>query len=124
MSKVSAGLAIFVSSLGLLGLAAYSAESRRKEISIRKVLGATAGRIVSLFSRELLKWVLLANVLAWPIAYWAMGIWLNGFAYRIGLDVRFFLLAAAGAITIAFLVVGGQTLRSSLAPPAPSLRRE
>jgi len=124
MSTVSAGLAILVSSLGLLGLAAYSAESRRKEISIRKVLGATAGRIVSLFSRELSKWVLLANVLAWPIAYWAMGAWLGGFAYRIGLEARFFLLAAAGALGIALIVVGGQTLHAALAPPAPSLRRE
>ncbi|MDH4196936.1 MAG: ABC transporter permease, partial [Candidatus Aminicenantes bacterium] len=114
MSTVSTGLAILVSSLGLLGLAAYSAESRRKEISIRKVLGATAGRIVSLFSRELLKWVLLANLLAWPIAYWAMGAWLSGFAYRIGLEARFFLIAAAGALAIALLVVGGQTLRAAM----------
>jgi putative ABC transport system permease protein len=124
MSKVSTGLAILVSSLGLLGLAAYSAESRRKEISIRKVLGATAGRIVSLFSRELLKWVVLANLLAWPIAYWALGAWLNGFAYRIGLEARLFLLAAVGALAISLLVVAGQTLRAALAPPASSLRRE
>ncbi len=124
MSTVSASLAILVSSLGLLGLAAYSAENRRKEISIRKVLGATTERIISLFCRELLKWILLANLLAWPIAYWAMGAWLSGFAYRIGLEARFFLLAAAGALGIALLVVGGQTLRAALAPPASSLRRE
>jgi putative ABC transport system permease protein len=123
MSTISAGLAILISGLGLLGLAAYSAETRKKEIAIRKVLGATAERIVSLFSRELLRWVLLANLLAWPIAYWAMGTWLNGFAYRIGLEARFFLSAATNALVIALIVIVGQTLRAALSPPGPSLRR-
>lgn len=124
MSRVSTALAVLVSSLGLLGLAAYSAESRRREIGIRKVLGATAGRIATLFSRELLKWVVIANLLAWPIAYWALGAWLRGFAYRIGLDAWFFVTAALTAMAIALLVVAGQTIKAALAQPAASLRRQ
>lgn len=87
------GLAILLGCMGLFGLAAYSTQRRSKEIGIRKVLGASAPGIFMLLSRGLSKWVLLANIIAWPVAYYFMNRWLQNFAYRVGLNVWVFLLS-------------------------------
>jgi putative ABC transport system permease protein len=119
-----AGLAVFIAGLGLLGLAAFSVERRTKEIGIRKVLGASAPHLAFRLGREFLGLVLIANVIALPIAYFAMSHWLQEFAYRIGLTAWPFLLAAGGALLFAFLTVSTQTLRAASADPVETLRYE
>jgi len=120
------GLAVFIGCLGLLGLAAYSAERRTKEIGIRKVLGASPPQIVMLLSKEFSRWVLAANMIAWPVAYLAMHFWLNGFAYRINLNhqLGFFVLAGTSAFGIALLTVGFQAVKAALADPVRALKYE
>jgi putative ABC transport system permease protein len=117
---------VFIGCLGLLGLAAYSAERRTKEIGIRKVLGASPPQIVMLLSNEFSRWVLAANLIAWPVAYLAMHFWLNGFAYRISLNHQlvFFVLAGASALGIALLTVGFQAVKAALADPVRALKYE
>lgn len=117
-------LAIFISCLGLFGLAAFTAERRTKEIGIRKVLGASVAGIVALLSKDFLKLVLIALVIATPLAYYFMENWLADFAYRIDMHWWIFVLAGALAITIAFLTVGFQSLRAAFANPVDSLRNE
>jgi len=117
-------IAITIAGLGLFGLAAFSAEQRTKEVGVRKVLGATVPGIASLLSRELVKLVLLANVLAWPVAYFAMNKWLQNFAYRISIEWWVFLLAGGLALLIALLTVSTQAIRAALANPVESLRYE
>jgi putative ABC transport system permease protein len=120
------GLAIFIGCLGLLGLAAYSAERRTKEIGIRKVLGASSPQIVMILSKEFSRWVLVASLIAWPIAYIAMHSWLKGFAYRISINnyLVLFVLAGAVALGIALLTVGFLAARAALADPVRALRYE
>jgi putative ABC transport system permease protein len=118
------GLAIFIACLGLFGLAAYSAEQRTKEIGIRKVLGASVASIIKVLSIDFLKLVLLANVLAWPIAYVAMAKWLEDFAFKTSVGVGIFPLAAAVALMIAFLTVGFQAVKAALSNPVETLRYE
>jgi len=120
------GLAVFIGCLGLLGLAAYAAERRTKEIGVRKVLGATSPRIVMLLSKEFSRWVLAANLIAWPVAYGAMHYWLKGFAYRINLNQQlvFFVLAGAAALGIALLTVGFQAVKAALLDPVKALKYE
>jgi putative ABC transport system permease protein len=119
-------LAVFIGCLGLLGLAAYSAERRTKEIGIRKVLGASSPQIVMILSKEFSRWVLIASLIAWPIAYTAMNLWLNGFAYRINLNNQLilFVVAGAAALGIAFLTVGFLAVKAALADPVRALRYE
>jgi putative ABC transport system permease protein len=117
-------VAVVIACLGLLGLAAFSVERRTKEIGIRKVLGASAPRLALRLGREFLGLVLIANLIAWPIAYYAMSRWLQDFAYRIGLSAWPFLLAAAGALVVAFVTVGTQTFRATAADPVETLRYE
>jgi putative ABC transport system permease protein len=117
-------LAILISCLGLFGLASFMAEQRTKEIGIRKVLGATVSNILLLLSKEFTKWVLIANLIAWPVAYFAMRQWLQGYAYRINIAVWSFVLAAVLALTIALLTVSYQALRAATANPADALRYE
>jgi putative ABC transport system permease protein len=117
-------LAIFISCLGLFGLASYMAEQRTKEIGIRKVLGATVTNILLLLSKEFAKWVLIANIIAWPVAYFAMNKWLQGYAYRINIAVWSFVLAAALALAIALFTVSYQAVRAATANPADALRYE
>ena len=119
-----AGFAIFIACLGLLGLAAFAVERRTKEIGIRKVLGASSPRLAARLSREFTGLVLLANIIAWPVAYYAMSRWLRQFAYRIDLGFGPFVLAAAGALLVALLTVGTQTLRAAAMNPVESLRYE
>jgi len=120
------GLAVFIGCLGLLGLAAYSAERRTKEIGIRKVLGASSPQIVMILSKEFSRLVLVASLIAWPTAYIAMYSWLKGFAYRISLNNQlvFFVLAGAAALGIALMTVGFLAVRAALADPVRALRYE
>jgi putative ABC transport system permease protein len=117
-------LSILISCLGLFGLAAFMAEKRTKEIGIRKVLGASAYNITVLFSRNFVQLVALANVLAWPIAYFAMKRWLQNFAYRIDLQLEIFILSGMGTLLVAFLTVSYQSIKAASANPADSLRYE
>lgn len=117
-------VAIFIACIGLLGLAVYSAESRTKEIGIRKVLGASVPQIVYILSSEFTRWVLAANIIAWPLAYYAMNRWLQGFAYRIHIGISTFILAAIIAFSIALLTVSFQSIKSALTDPVEALRYE
>lgn len=117
-------LSIFISCLGLLGLAAFMAEQRTKEIGIRRVLGASSSGIVYLLSKEFVRWVLTSNLLAWPIAYFAMNKWLQNFAYRTGLGIWMFFLAMFLASIIALLTVISQSIRTAIANPTDALRYE
>jgi putative ABC transport system permease protein len=118
------GLGIFIAALGLLGLATYATEQRTKEIGIRKVLGANVPSIVSLLSKEFVKLVVIANLVAWPVAYFAMQRWLENFAYRIELGFGTFFLAAALALLIALLTVSYNAIKAALSNPVESLRYE
>lgn len=117
-------LAIFISCLGLLGLAAFAAESRSKEIGVRKVLGASVAGIVGLLSKEFLLLVLLAFAVASPVAWYFMGQWLQDFAYRTAMPWWAFVAAGAVALVVAFLTVSYQSMRAALADPVRSLRSE
>lgn len=117
-------LAIFIACLGLFGLALYTAEQSIKEIGIRKVLGASVSSIVVLFSKEFSKWVLLANIIGWPVAYFAMTKWLANFAYRTSLNLWTFLLAGALALFIALLTVSYHSIKAAVADPVKALRYE
>jgi putative ABC transport system permease protein len=117
-------LAIFISCLGLFGLASFMAEQRTKEIGIRKVLGATVSSVTLLLSKEYTKWLLLANIIAWPMAYFAMHKWLEGFAYRVGVSVFTFVLAGSLTLFIALLTVSYQAIKASVANPVEALRHE
>ena len=119
-----AGLAIFIACLGLIGLASFTAEQKTKEVGIRKVLGASAAGIMALFSKEFIKWVVLANLLAWPVGFLAMRTWLQQFAYRTSLTIPMFLGAGLSALLLAAVVVGVQTYRTANANPADSIRYE
>jgi putative ABC transport system permease protein len=117
-------LGLFIACLGLLGLASFTAESRTKEIGIRKVCGASVAGIVVMLSKQFTKWVLLANGIAWPVAYFAMNKWLQNFAYRIKIDIMTFILSGLLVLGIALLTVSFQSFKAALANPAESLRYE
>jgi putative ABC transport system permease protein len=117
-------LAIFVSCLGLVGLAAFVTEQRTKEIGVRKVLGADLVNVVWLLTRQFVKWVIVATLIAWPLGYWVMNRWLEGFAFRTGLSVWIFLVSGLAAMGIAVMSVGSQVLKAALANPAESLKYE
>jgi len=118
------GMAIAISCLGLFGLAAFSAEQRKKEIAIRKVLGASVGGLASLLSQDFLRLVAIALVIAIPIAWWAMHQWLKGFAYRVALSWWMFALSGVLAVLIALITVSFQAIRAAVANPVRSLRSE
>jgi putative ABC transport system permease protein len=117
-------LAIFVSCLGLFGLAAFVTEQRTKEIGVRKVLGARLANILWLLTGQFVKWVVVANLIAWPVGYLVMNRWLQGFAYRTSLSVGIFLLSALAAVLIAVVTVSSQVIRAALANPSASLKYE
>jgi putative ABC transport system permease protein len=117
-------LALVISCLGLFGLAAFVTENRQKEVGIRKVLGATVSNVVLLLSKEFALLVFLANLIAWPLAWYAMNRWLQGFAYRIETDWWLFALAGGSALLIALLTVSAQAIKAALANPAEALRYE
>ena len=122
--QIFASLLIFISCLGLFGLAVFAAERRTKEIGIRKVLGASVAGLVTLLSKDFIKLVFIAFVIATPIAYYFMDQWLQDFAYRIELQWWVFALAGLAAVGIALLTVSGQSVRAALANPVESLRSE
>ncbi len=124
IARIFSILAIFIACLGVLGLAAFVTERRTKEIGIRKALGATVPGIVGLLSSDFLKWVLIANVIAWPAAYYIMNTWLQDFAYRVSIQPWAFVLAGTIALVIAMIAVGVYALRSARANPVESLRYE
>lgn len=117
-------LAIFIACLGLFGLAAFTAEQRTKEIGVRKVLGASVANIVGLLSKDFLKLVLIAIVVASPVAWWVMQQWLQGFAYRITISWWIFVLAGVLAVLIALITVSFQSIKAALVSPAKSLKTE
>ncbi len=117
-------LAIFIACLGLLGLVSYIAELRTKEIGIRKVLGASIGRIIFSMLREFVKWVVLANIIAWPAAYYFMNNWLHNFAYRTNINLWIFFLAGAIALLISLITISFQAVKAATANPIESLKYE
>ena len=121
---IFSGLAIFVACLGLIGIASFTAEQRTKEIGIRKVLGASTGGLTIMLLRDSIKWVVLSNLVAWPSAYLIVSRWLENYAYRIPLSADIFVSASLGALSLAVLTVGFQSMRAGLANPVHSLRYE
>jgi putative ABC transport system permease protein len=117
-------LAIFIACLGLLGLAAFITEQRTKEIGIRKVLGASVPEIIILLSKEFTKWVIIANLLAWPLAYYLMNNWLKEFAYRINITLWIFISSGVLALVIALLTVSTNAIKAATANPVKSLKYE
>jgi putative ABC transport system permease protein len=124
LTNVAMGITVFISCLGLLGLAIFSTERRTREIGIRKVLGATVSGIMVMLCKEIVLLILLALLIATPLAWYFMHEWLQGFAYRTPLSGWMFVAAGAAAIGIALLTVGFQAMRAALADPVRSLRTE
>ena len=127
LSKIFAGLsllAIFISCLGLFALITFVALKRTKEIGVRKVLGASSSKIVILLSKDFIKWVLIANLIAWPIAWYAMNKWLQGFAYRVEMTIWPFILAGILALIIALLTVSYQAIKVATSNPVESIKYE
>jgi putative ABC transport system permease protein len=117
-------IAVFVACLGLFGLASFTTEQRTKEIGVRKILGASVPGLLYLFSREFTKWVLLANMIAWPVAYLVMHRWLQGFAYRTSMEWDVFVFSAILALLTAGLTVFYHSIKAATSNPVNSLRHE
>jgi putative ABC transport system permease protein len=121
---VFAAIAIFISCLGLFGLASFMADRRTKEVGIRKTNGASTSSILRLLSIDFTKWVLLANIIAWPLTWLAMRKWLESFAYRVDIPLWIFLVAGIIAFIIAIATVSYHAVRASHQNPSMSLRYE
>ena len=124
LSKYFGGLAILISCLGLFGLAAFTSESRKKEIGIRKVLGASVAGVMALLTSEFVRLILLSMAIAVPIAWWLCHEWLAGFAYKTSLDWWIFMLSGLLVIIIALLTVSTQAFRAAAVNPVESLKSE
>ncbi|MDR3713172.1 MAG: ABC transporter permease [Puia sp.] len=124
LMNVAVGITVFISCMGLFGLGMFTAERKAKEIGIRKVLGASAARIVTMLNKDFVPLVLLAIVIASPLAWYLMNKWLEGFAYRTSISWWVFALAGLGAITIALATVSFQAIKAAIANPVHSLRSE
>jgi hypothetical protein len=124
LSKYFATLAILISCLGLFGLAAFTAQKRQKEIGIRKVVGASANHIAVMLSKDFLKLTIIAVLIAFPLAWWTMNLWLESFAYRIHIGPAVFFIAGAVVVLITLLTVSFQAIRAAMANPVKSLRTE
>ncbi len=124
MLTVFASLAIFLSCLGLFGLVCFTVKQRTKEIGVRKVLGASVPNILSLLSKEFLKWIVISNIIAWPAAYFAVNKWLENFAFRIDMGLWMFAAAGFAALLIALFTLSFQTIKAAAADPVDSLRYE
>ena len=121
---VITGLAIIIAALGLFALASFTTELRTREIGIRKVLGAPVSGIVFLLSKEFATWILVANLIAWPAAYFIMGGWLNNFANRISMGIPVFLLSTVLAFLLAFLTVSFQAVKAAFTEPIKALHQQ
>ena len=121
---IFSGMAIFIACLGLFGLATFNTMQRVKEIGIRKVLGASVPSILQLLSREIVILIIVANLLAWPVAWFFMNKWLDTFAYHIDMNLLVYLLAAIAAILLALVTVSAQTIKAAMTNPANTLRYE
>lgn len=124
LSKYFAGIAVLISCLGLFGLAAFTAEKRKKEIGIRKIIGASITELVMMLSSDFLKLVLIAQLIAMPLSWWLMNHWLNGFAYRVNLTADLFLITAVSIVLITLVIICFQTIKAALENPVKSLRTE
>jgi putative ABC transport system permease protein len=124
LTNTGMGITIFVSCMGLFGLALFMAEKRAREISIRKVMGASVANIVSLLIKDFVVLVAIAMVISAPAAWWLSGRWLQGFAYHIGLNGWMFLLAGLTALGITLVTVGIQAVKAALVNPIRQLRSE
>jgi len=124
LSKYFTVLAVVISCLGLFGLASFTAEQRTKEIGIRKVLGASGAGLVLMLSKEITKWVIISNIIAWPIAYYLIQRWLEFYAYRIDISIWVFALSGILVVTISLLTISIQTVRAASSNPVDSLRYE
>jgi len=122
--RVFSILAVVIACLGLFGLASFTAEKRTKEIGIRKVLGGSVSGIVKLLTMDFAYLIIIANIFAWPIAYYFMNMWLEGFAYRTSISIYTFLISGLAAMVIALLTVSYQSIKASIANPVKSLRYE
>jgi putative ABC transport system permease protein len=121
---MAGGISIFLASLGLLGLATLAAVNRTKEIGIRKVLGASVGSVVALLSKDFVRLIVIAFVIATPAAWYIMNKWLQDYASRIGISWWVFALTGAGAILIAFITISSQSIKAAMGNPITSLRSE
>ena len=119
-----AGLAIIISCLGLYGLAAFAAQKRQREMSIRKVVGASATNIAALLSKDFLKLILVAIIISFPLSWWAMNLWLDNFAYRVNINGGIFLITFISIILITLTTISFQAIKTALANPIKSLRAE
>ena len=117
-------IAILISSLGLFGLASFMAEKRTKEIGIRKALGASVSRIVFILSKEIMIWVIIANIISWPLAYFLATKWLNNFSYKININVGIFVLSGILALLIALIRINLRAIKAAYANPVDALRYE
>jgi ABC-type antimicrobial peptide transport system permease subunit len=124
LSKYFAGLAIVISCLGLFGLAAFTAQKRRKEIGVRKVIGATVVNITTMLSKDFLRLIFISLALALPVSWWLMSNWLQGFAYRISLTPYVFVIAGISVILVTLFTISFQSIKAATANPVKSLRTE
>jgi putative ABC transport system permease protein len=124
LSKYFAGLAIIISCLGLFGLAAFTAQKRRKEIGVRKVIGASTKDITVMLSKDFLRLVLIALIISFPISWWLMHSWLQSFAYRISITPFVFAIAALSVVAVTLVTISFQALKAATANPVKSLRTE
>ena len=124
LSRYFAGLAILISCLGLFGLAAFTAQKRKKEIGIRKVIGASVSSVTSLLSKDFILLVLLSLVIAFPLSWWLMTNWLYGYAYRIEITPKVYIVAGSFIIALTLITISFQSIKAAMANPIKSLRAE
>jgi len=122
VATIFSSVAIFIACIGLFGLAAFVAEQRTKEIGIRKVLGATSGQVVLLLSKEFAVWVLISNIIAWPLAWYVMNRWLENFAFHTEMSVIYFLIAGIVTLLIASITVGFHAVKAAHTNPVASMK--
>jgi putative ABC transport system permease protein len=121
---IFSAFSVIVASLGLFGLSVFIASERTKEIGIRKALGATVGKVLLLFSKEFIIWIVIANIIAWPLAWIMMKTWLQNFAYKVEIGIWIFIISASTAMLIAIVTISYQSIKAAIANPIKALRYE
>ncbi len=122
--SIFALVAVAIACLGLIGLITFTVEQKTKEIGVRKVLGGSVPDIILLISKEFLKWIMIANIIAWPVSYFALQGWLQNFAYRIEITMTYFITALLLAVFMVIFSISIQSVKASLKNPVDSLRHE